>query len=186
MKNQRFAFCGESNAAWNELSSRKPTYKYTVPQPRPQGPPHHLHVLTIPCRILSLRLILFIQIVSTAAPSFPKLSTTLVPDSASVVAFPGIEIGHLAKRGPFKGRQTKNAVCNAQALDFNEKPLAIHYKFKVLQAVNAFERGLKGGIRCMDAIGSLVEKVKKVMVTTWPAPVMHQPFEGLHLRLNGE
>lgn len=64
--------------------------------------------------------------------------------------------------------------------------MAIHYKFKVLQTVNAFERGLKGGIRCLDAIGSLVEKVKKVMVPTWPAPVMHQPFEGLHLRLNGE
>lgn len=83
-------------------------------------------------------------------PNLPKLPTTAPPESASIVAFSGVEIGHLAKRGPFSCRQTKNAVRNAQTLDFNEKRLlAMHYMLKLLE--EAFERGLK---RILVAIGN--------------------------------
>ena len=63
------AFSGDSNAAWNELSSRKLTYKYSTTAsasrsatPSSRWRPRRLRVLTIPRRIPSLRLNLFIQI----------------------------------------------------------------------------------------------------------------------------
>lgn len=130
------------------LSSRKLTYGYST-----QNSTSKPTATTIPRSIPSFQLDLFIRIHLHRRPKPSKTLHYLYPRVCFCRRLPRCPTRPLCRS--FNDRQTKNAVRNARALDFNEKKsLAIHYMLKMLEAAEAFQRDLKGRTGYLDAIGS--------------------------------